>query len=103
MTAVSETELVKIFEPLVNLLPWQQILNCLRVTFCKTETPEIHDPLLICLIFGTSVYHDKKFMSANFSLLAHLLSKLQHLKKCFNFRPNYGFYDQPIEVQSFKT
>ena len=44
------------------------------------------------LIFGTSVYHDKKFMSSKFQLPCSL-TKLQHPKKCFNFRPNCGFYD----------
>ena len=34
----------------------------------------------------------------NFSFLAHLLSKLQHLNKCLYFRPNCGFYDQQSDI-----
>ena len=37
----------------------------LRVTFCKIDTPEIHDPSM-CLMFGTCVYHDKKCISSEF-------------------------------------
>ena len=68
-----------------------------RITFCKTDTPEIHDPPLI---FGTSVHHDKKCMSSNFQLPCSFTLKLQHPKKCFECRPNCGFTICVKSVQS---
>ena len=42
-------------------------LITLRVTFCETDTPEIPDPFDL-FHFGTSVYHEKKYMSSKFPL-----------------------------------
>ena len=50
--------------------------QALRVTFCKTDAPEIHDPLdllEVCIV-------TRNASCQNFSFLTHLLSKLQHPK-----------------------
>ena len=68
----------------------------LRVTFRKTDTPEIHHPLWFGWFLAQVCIMTRNASPQNFRFLAHLLSKLQHLRKCFNFRSNCGFYDQRI-------
>ena len=68
----------------------------LWVTFCKTDTPEIHDPPRFPWFLTHVFIMTRNAFPQNFSFLAHFLSKLQHLKKCFNLRSNCGFYDQCI-------
>ena len=81
-------------------LSWLKItiMDCelLRVTFCKTDTPEIHDPHRFPWFLAHVFTMTRNAFPTNFSFLAKLLSKLQHLKKCFNFRRTCGFYDQCI-------
>ena len=68
----------------------------LKSHFCKTDTPEIYDPPWIAWLLAQVCIMTRNACPRNFSFLAHLLSKLQHLKKCFNIRPHCGFYDQRI-------
>ena len=51
------------------------IVRELKVSFCKTDTPEIHDPPPDSLDFWQKCIMTRKACLQNFSFLAHLLSK----------------------------
>ena len=67
------------------------IVRELKSQFCKTDTPEIHDPLDL-LDFWQKCTMIRNACLQNFSFFAHLLSKLHHLKIVPNFSICKKFY-----------
>ena len=68
-----------------------KLIKRLRVTFCKTDTPEIHDPFRFALFLAQVCIMTRNACPQNYSFLAYLLSKLQHLKKCFQLLAKFRF------------
>ena len=62
------------------------IVRELKSQFCKTDTPEIHDPPLICLIFGKSVsWQERPVFKISASLLIYSLRTCSHEPGTVNY------------------